>query len=429
MTNRPIRDLHGVNSYLKPRGPDATSFLETEGISCIHNLLSITGAVTTQPIVQDCVLAMHNGEIYNYGSYSSDAHCLIPNYQRRGNLFAQHLDGEFAILIADFKKQQVIASVDPFRTKPLWYAIENGTWGFSTYRTPLERLGFSTVSKVPANSIWRLDLVSLKFEQLAPTVVWDLRQHTDHFFHWCTAFEQSIAKRTKNLREQVFLGLSSGYDSGAIACELERQGVAYRAISVLGKENMDVLNRRARAAHQWIEPHQSVRDRAHNWLLTHVESYNYTISSSSSSYNEFDLLLHNDSGSNGLSMVCERARSLGARIMLSGQGSDEIFSDYGFGGQKIYAHSNFGGQFPEDLSSIFPWNSFYGSSMESYLAKEEYVAGSYGIEARYPFLDRQVVQQFLWLTPRLKNSFYKAPLHHYLTTHNYPFAPNQKIGF
>jgi asparagine synthetase B (glutamine-hydrolysing) len=127
--------------------------------------------------------------------------------------------------------------------------------------------------------------------------------------------------------------------------------------------------------------------------------------------------------------VCERARSNGEKILLSGQGADEIFSDYGFGGVKKYNHSNFGGLFPKDLSEIFPWASFYNSSMESYLAKEEYVAGSYGIETRYPFLDMDVVQEFLWLDSDLKNNNYKSPLHQYLKINNFPFEENQKIGF
>jgi asparagine synthetase B (glutamine-hydrolysing) len=63
------------------------------------------------------------------------------------------------------------------------------------------------------------------------------------------------------------------------------------------------------------------------------------------------------------------------------------------------------------------------------LAKEEYVAGAYGIEARYPFLDKQVVQEFLWLDVNLKNSTYKSVLHDYLTQNAYAFIPNQKIGF
>ena len=102
-------------------------------------------------------------------------------------------------------------------------------------------------------------------------------------------------------------------------------------------------------------------------------------------------------------------------------GADELFSDYGFNGTKIFNHSNFGGLFPDKLESIFPWNSFYGSSMESYLAKEEYIGGSYGLEARYPYLDVNVVQEFLNLTPKLKNLIYKSVIDNYLTKHNFPF--------
>ncbi len=67
--------------------------------------------------------------------------------------------------------------------------------------------------------------------------------------------------------------------------------------------------------------------------------------------------------------------------------------------------------------------------MVSYLAKEEYVAGSYGIETRYPYLDKYVVQEFLWLKHTLKNSHYKSVLYEYLTSFNYPFEENVKRGF
>ena len=37
------------------------------------------------------------------------------------------------------------------------------------------------------------------------------------------------------------------------------------------------------------------------------------------------------------------------------------------------------------------------SHQSSYLAKEESITGGFGIEGRYPFLDKAVVQEFLWL--------------------------------
>ena len=127
--------------------------------------------------------------------------------------------------------------------------------------------------------------------------------------------------------------------------------------------------------------------------------------------------------------ICNRANRAGYRIYLSGQGADEIISDYGFNGYKIYDHSSFGGYFPNNLEGFFPWHSFYDGTQIQYLNKEEYVAGSYGIETRYPFLDKQVVQEFLWLNSSLKNKKYKAPIDEYLSKNNYPFQKGAKTGF
>ena len=60
--------------------------------------------------------------------------------------------------------------------------------------------------------------------------------------------------------------------------------------------------------------------------------------------------------------------------------------------------------------------------------KEEIVAGAHGLEARYPFLDPRVVQEFLWLAPETKNSIYKAPVAKYLDAHAYP-RQEGKQGF
>lgn len=429
ITNRKIVDFEKVNFYLQFRGPDHTSRVEINGITFVHNLLSISGAFTPQPFQLNNIVAMHNGEIYNYGNLASDGYLLIPTYQKYGAEFSQHFDGEFAVALVDFETNKLIFSTDIFRTKPLWYAINGDEYGISTYRTPLEQLGFADVRAVPANSIWQLDLNTLQLNKVDSVYHFDLVQHKTTFDDWTRAFENSIRKRTERLRERIFIGLSSGYDSGAIACELDRQGVDYAAYTVLGKEPTAIVDQRRKDNHTYITPTQEIYNLAHQYIVDAVESFRYTISSSSSDYNEFWLNLQDDSGSNGLSMVCALAKSDGHKIYLSGMGADEIFSDYGHGGKKIYAHSNFGGLFPKDLVSIFPWNSFYGSSMESYLAKEEYVSGAYGIEGRYPFLDRAVVQEFLWLTADLKNSAYKSVLDNYLKCHRYPFVPNQKIGF
>eukprot|EP00406_Dinophysis_acuminata_P020944 CAMPEP_0179346330 /NCGR_PEP_ID=MMETSP0797-20121207/72514_1 /TAXON_ID=47934 /ORGANISM="Dinophysis acuminata, Strain DAEP01" /LENGTH=68 /DNA_ID=CAMNT_0021060867 /DNA_START=66 /DNA_END=269 /DNA_ORIENTATION=- len=60
--------------------------------------------------------------------------------------------------------------------------------------------------------------------------------------------------------------------------------------------------------------------------------------------------------------------------------------------------------------------------------KEETIAGAYGIETRYPFLDREVVQEYLALAAHVKNSAYKRPIRDFLEGHDYPFEET-KQGF
>ena len=165
------------------------------------------------------------------------------------------------------------------------------------------------------------------------------------------------------------------------------------------------------------------RSKYRQHVLDNVENFKYTIPNSAQTS------LVNDQASWALSMICDNARKMGNKIYLSGSGADEIICDYGFNGQKKFSHSNFGGLYPEDLSKIFPWPSFYGTTMYSYLGKEEYVAGSFGIETRYPYLDKHLVQEFLSLTHTLKNSKYKSVIDEYLTISNYPFEENVKRGF
>ena len=89
-----------------------------------------------------------------------------------------------------------------------------------------------------------------------------------------------------------------------------------------------------------------------------------------------------------MSYICSLAKPNKELIYLSGSGADEIISDYGFNKVKHYSHSTIGGYFPEDLSSVFPWKNFFGNTQRAYLMKEETVTGTWGVEGRYPFLDK-----------------------------------------
>ena len=429
VTNRDIQDLEKVNFYSQKRGPDFTHHCLRDGVHFVHNLLHLTGNKTSshQPFEDGDIVATFNGEIYNYkdfGDYETDGECIIPLYKEYGDEFTKHLDGEFAIVIVDFKGKKTKAYVDKFATKPLWYSSNyNGEFGYASYKSSLEALGFTNIYKhIPA---WRP-----KFESVNPYTCWDLNQHKDTYDDWIEAFEKAVEKRTRS-EYGIFLGLSAGYDSGSIALALCNQKMHHTAYTVRANENMDIVNERAGHAllefgsmvdYYDIELTRKEYCSIKKELKVICEDFEYT--DKFGTYN-----IKHDKASMGLGAICRRANQNNQRIYLSGQGADEILSDYGFKGRKFYSHSEFGGLFPPKLEGFFPWHSFYDGTQIKYLAKEEYVTGAYGIEGRYPFLDKQLVQEFLWLTPELKNKNYKAPIHEYLKRNDYPFDEGVKVGF
>jgi len=437
LTNKPNIKLENINSYMQLRGPDHTQTHNRDDLFFVHNLLSISGIFTPQPFLDGDVTAIFNGEIYNYqdfGKFNSDGECIIPAYRKHGDFFAQHLDGEFAVILVDHKRGQVIFSTDIFATKPLYFCVNGDHFGISSYASALTQSGFTNPIKVPPNSIFYYDIIKKEHEKLGNVYRFSLAQYRDDYDGWINAFDSAVQKRVINCQQNIFIGLSSGYDSGAISCSLNKINKPYFAYSVIGKEDPDVLNQRAalldqQSKHKFIIPYPEILSSARKYIDLHVEELYYQTYSSQGDYNEFHLKLHDDSGATGLSMVCNEAKKDFCKVYISGQGADEIISDYGFSGTRIYPHSNFGGLFPDDLKTIFPWPSFFGSSQESYLMKEEHVAGAYGIEARYPFLDKNVVQEFLSLSPSLKNANYKSVLFNYLNTNKYPSKFNTKIGF
>lgn len=421
-------NLEDLNKILKLRGPDYKNIQVINNNLFIHNLLSITGKYTTQPFISKNIVLVYNGEIYNYkdfGDYDSDGECLIPLYKKYGSSFIKKLDGEFAICLIDYDKKNIIVSTDIFKTKPIFMGFDDTGIGVSTYSTPLKLLGYDPIS-LKANSIYTISLETKEITQES-IYEFDLNQHKTDYQDWITAFKKSILKRLPSTENPMFIGLSSGYDSGIIYNELIQNNQSFYAISLTGTENDEIINKRfflknKECIFEKFSKNDVDRLISQMTIKRNTEPFKYTIP------NE-NIMLVDDQGSYNFATICRKAKKHNCKICLSGTGADEIISDYGFNGERFFPHSNFGGKFPNDLSSIFPWNSFYGSTLESYIAKEEYVGGSFGIEMRYPFLDKDVVQEFLWLSCELKNKEYKAPIDFYFNLYNFPYEKKVKRGF
>lgn len=475
-TNKTINNLNDIITFLKNRGPDYTNHVNINNYNFIHVLLSMTGSnYTIQPFQydNDTIIILFNGEIYNFkdfGEFNSDGECIIESYKKYGEEFIKYLDGEFAIVLIDFNIKKIFFSSDIFCIKPLWYSIENNYIGVSSYKSCLEKMNFCDIKEVPYNTTFHIDIID-NFNIFKKTSVFDfdLKQYKTTFDDWNKAFENSILKRTQGIKHKIFIGLSSGYDSGLIAHILNKFNIEYKAYTIEGSENIDIINKRnlLHKNYNILKISEEEFAKQKEYLNMNCENYNlfidndeltnlnywkneqnkYLKNNTNLNTNEYKKILnkimtfesmynkalnkkiYEDNGAIGLGIICSKARPNDELIYLTGSGADEITSDYGWNGVKHYRHSTIGGYFPNDLSKVFPWRNFFENTQKAYLRKEEYVAGTYGIEGRYPFLDKYVVQEFLWLSNELKNKWYKAPIYNYLKINNYPFDENKKVGF
>jgi len=507
-----ILDLIKAIKYLKKRGPDHTEHKIINNYNFVHVLLSMTGKdYTIQPFTynDNSIVVMFNGEIYNYkefGDFNSDGECIIESYKKYGDDFVKYLDGEFSILLVDFSKDLLYYSTDIFSIKPLWFAQDNNDIGLCSYESSLKELGFKNINQVEANTTIKMKLSTRKILLKQTVYDFDLNQHKTTFDDWNSAFENAIIKRTCGIKHKIFIGLSGGYDSGLISCVLNKLNIDYKAYTILGSEDLELINERHSKLkkgeiididqEEFLNNNKILKESGEKYYLNIDNGENYRIkeiekkiekilplyTKSRDNHKKFKLKYKNrkingstnrylnekhdlssiknkiedkyltlckanerllkqliyrktsqnvldDNGAIGMSYICSLSKPQGELIYLSGSGADEVISDYGFNKVKHYGHSTIGGYFPKDLSTVFPWKNFFGNTQRSYLMKEEIVSGVWGIEGRYPFLDKNVVQEFLWLDNSLKNSNYKSVIHNYLVTHNYPFELNKKIGF
>lgn len=441
--------LREANRIASDRGPDATDvvFLEDasgNSLTFLHNLLDISGGTHHQPVVSgetgNRLLLLFNGEIYNFSelsNVSADTLCILPGYEQNQEVLGSKMDGEFAALLYDERQQSVTLFVDPFMTKPVYFGwSESGSdFGIATCASSLTGCRLNRVEMARPNSVYRFRLLSQRavMEERNDIHGFDLTQHKTNYEDWISAFLTAVEKRARHGAHQPIVFLSSGYDSGAICLALNLLGIAYDTMTIEAGEDRKIIadrinqNRKAscRQAFRFAGLNDTQRFRIADDIQTRVEPFQYQHEDLPGHVST----LQTDGGALGAWFLAEQARNVNRLINLSGSGADEILSDYGIAGRKIYHHSEFGGLFPEDLEAFFPWRKFYDDTQRSYLFKDEYILGRHGIEGRYPFLDKRVVQEFLWLTPQLKNAAYKAPLDYFLRKHDYPFEVETKRGF
>ena len=156
--HRPVREdeIRAMCGAMVHRGPDDEGIHIGDGVAIGMRRLSIIDlAHGHQPISNEdgSVWIVFNGEIYNYAELrrrleskghvfrtNTDTETIVHLYEDVGPRCVEHLRGMFAFAIWDGRRRQVLLARDRLGIKPLYYAERNRELVFSSELKPLLQL-------------------------------------------------------------------------------------------------------------------------------------------------------------------------------------------------------------------------------------------------------------------------------------------------
>lgn len=402
ITNDPNNLL--IDKYLKLGGPTLSNTLELSNVFYTHNLLTITGDITPQPVKNKNKYFILIGEIYNYDkSLPSDIYHVINTYNIYKNDFTNYLDGEFLIII--FDEYQIDIFTDPWSTRQCWYLKKNNYFYFSTF--PVEDIvdrvnirphyyGNDNLIRLRPNTHYNF-IINNQLLRIVNNNLhkWDFCQYKTNLNDWFKAFDEAVLKRSYDNQLVCFSG---GLDSSCLALSLTDQKINFDAI-MLDFNSVEDVN-------------------TINAVTNYCKDYmNLLIIQNKVSIDNIDKFEEIGLVNKAIVQIAQIAKNLGKKVVLQGNGADEIISNYM---QKSNIKINTKNFWKEDLELIFPYSNFYDGQMRRIIDSFEFAFLMNGIELRNIFLDKKLTQEWFSLSCELKNKSIKLPLKGYLYYRNIP---------
>jgi asparagine synthase (glutamine-hydrolysing) len=354
--------LTRMRETLHHRGPDGAGlFISPDRrLGLAHRRLSVVdlagGAQPMHGPHDTCLI--FNGEIYNYPELRKtlqadgvrfrtrcDTEVILHLYQRHGERCVEHLTGMFAFALFDARRERLVFARDPIGEKPLYWADRGGAFVFASeikallehplvprevnaaalgpylanLVTPAPQTTFRDIYKVPAGCRGSVDARGVRLTRYASasatrgyarpsgSVARGVRELLD----------ESVRAR---LMSDVPVGvlLSGGMDSTTILglAGPRARGMASFTVAFAGHEQYDEREQARAVARHYGSDHHEV-------LLGEQDAIDILA----------PLIHHQDEPLADpvcvpLHAVCRLARQQGVKVVLAGEGADELFWGY-----------------------------------------------------------------------------------------------------
>lgn len=365
------------------RGPDEVHVSQAANVPAVmaHCRLSIIGPEAgTQPIYQGENILVANGEIYNYTDLrailgesafetQSDSETILHLFRSGALRWVAKLDGMFAFVLAT--PDRIIAARDPLGIKPLYMARIGEGLAFASELKAFDGLGLRQVETIDPGAMFD-SLDGFREWYRMPHGSAEIEPETDPEPIWRElrlVLEEAVRKW---MVADVEVGsfLSGGLDSSIIAA------LAARAIDrplktfAVGTEGSpDLTAARAVAAHIGSDHRELVFNaddlvKVLPHVIYHLESADIDLVRSA-------LPTH---------FATSLARQQ-VKAVLTGEGADELFAGYTY--HHAYARK------PRALADEITRS--LGAMHNINLQRVDRITMAQGLEARTPFLDRDLI--------------------------------------
>lgn len=388
--DRRLEEARRMAELLRHRGPDDAAAQSAGASALAHRRLSIIDvAGGRQPLTNEDGRAalVCNGEIYNFRALrsrlegrhrfatNSDSEVILHLYEEKGADCVRELDGMFAFVLTD--GDRFLAARDAFGIKPLYVGRDRdggGLW----FASELKALPADCrhVAEFPPGTLMTEHGARRWFEP-----PW-LEPASDPEPGDAGALRGELERAVeKRLMSDVPLGvfLSGGLDSSAIAAIVRRSIPDLHSFAVGLDGSPDLLAARRAAEHIGTRHHEYVytRDEAEaavEHVIAHLESYDPALIESS--------------------VPCyfvSKLASQHVKVVLSGEGADEVFAGYGYFAD-IRDPAALHAECTRLLLGLHNMN----------LQRVDRMTMAHALEGRVPFLDLAFVARAMRQDPALK---------------------------
>lgn len=398
-----------MSRKIRHRGPDWSGIYQGKTAILAHERLSIVDPASGgQPLFspdRKIILAV-NGEIYNHQDLreqlkdeyefqtGSDCEVIIPLYLKYGTDFIDKLNGIFAFALYDEENNKFLIARDPIGVIPLY--IGHDSEGHTLICSELKGLeGYAeTFGQFPPGHYF--------FSDDKETVKWYKRDWTSYESvkdnKGCAADIRKALEEAvhRQLMSDVPYGvlLSGGLDSSIISAIAKK----YSAMRIETQDKSEAWWPRLHSFAVGLKgaPDLAAARKVAEHIGTVHHEINYTIQEGLDAIRDVIYFIETYDvttvrASTPMYLLARVIKSMGIKMVLSGEGADEVFGGY------LYFHKapdakEFHEETIRKISKLYMYDCLRANKSLS----------AWGVEGRVPFLDKEFLDVAMSLNPSLK---------------------------